>query len=110
MGSVISADFLANEVRLSRMQQRTTLFLCNLAMFIVKNALRLHYGEDYSVRCLQASRAFQLVLERIGLQARLFGGDVCFAEALLTRHLNFTSADFGTKITILVCDRVHGDR
>jgi len=70
MGSVISADFLANEVRLSRMQQRTTLFLCNLAMFIVKNALRLHYGEDYSVRCLQASRAFQLVLERIGLQAR----------------------------------------
>lgn len=94
---MISNDYLSRQIDSSRADGRTTLFLRNLAIFVVRSALRRHYGENYSIRCLQASLGFKRVLERIGLKSDLWTGDVCFAQAFASPPFEMCFSGFWDK-------------
>jgi hypothetical protein len=91
---MISNEYLANQVAKSRIERRTTDFLRNLAIFTVRNSLHRHYGDNYSIRCLQSSCAFEIVLSTFGLKSRLWKGAACFAEAFANPPHTFSFGGF----------------
>ncbi len=77
---MVKPSFLNAQRDRSLRQRRTTPFLRRLCLGVADKALRIHYGDNYSDKCLQATLAVFAVLQRVGLKAEVIIGEVCTVE------------------------------
>jgi hypothetical protein len=78
---MIKPGFIKKQVQKSREAGKCTRILAELTFLAADRALREHYGENYSIRCLQSSLAVKTILTGFGISSTLWGEHVCVAEA-----------------------------
>ena len=76
-------ESILQEVAMSKIRNRTTEPLRRFVLGIVDDSLRAHYGENYSIRCLQGTFAIASTLNALGLNCTQVRGAVCVLEAKL---------------------------
>ncbi|MBN9206680.1 hypothetical protein [Methylibium petroleiphilum] len=77
---MIKPGFIKAQVAKSAANRQTSPFLRRLVFSVVDEVAVAHYGALYPTKCLQTSAAIRAVLERFGIQSRLWVGAVCVAE------------------------------
>lgn len=75
----IDRKFLQEHGAKSKARGSTTAFLKHFTFTVVDRALRRHFGDNYSIRCLQGSVGAQLVLAEAGIVSRLWMGAASYA-------------------------------
>jgi hypothetical protein len=77
---MISNSFINEQIELSKREKYTSFFIRSFIFKIVDKALKIHYGNNYSTRCLQSSAAISNLLKRFDIKSTLFTGSVCTIE------------------------------
>lgn len=77
---MIKPAFLKAQVTKAKARRRTPTFLRRLVAQAVDATARAHYGEAYSMKCLQTAKALQTALDRFGIGGRLWMGAFCSVE------------------------------
>ncbi len=77
---MIKPAFLKAQVAKAKARRRTPPFLRRLVAQAVDATARAHYGEAYSMKCLQAAKALQTALDRFGIGGRMWMGAFCSVE------------------------------
>ena len=77
---MISDGHLKEEASRSILTGHTTPFLRELILSVVDHALRNHYADEYSIKCLQSSVAIQALLKHIGIKSDIWIGATCYAK------------------------------
>jgi len=76
--NVVAKDFLREEFSLSNEQNEITLNLKKAIFCIIHKALVKHYGDNYSVRCLQSTYGIMTIMDYFGVRSVLVEGAACF--------------------------------
>ena len=92
---LIKKTFIQNQVKKSKIEKKTSLFLRRLIFHVVDIALKKHYSENFSMKCLQSSVAIRILLEQNNIKSRELMGAVCvsqvFDDVHITENLNSVS-------------------
>jgi hypothetical protein len=91
---MITNELLKSEVAASKRQGKTTRFLRQFVLRVADASMRQVYGDNYSIRCLQASIAIQTILEDIGIRSHLLYGALCVSKATRGEHFDLGWAGF----------------
>lgn len=77
---MIKPGFIKAQVAKPAANGETSNFLRRLVFSVVDRVAKAHYGPLYSTKYFQVSAAIQAVLDRLGIESRLWIGAVCIAE------------------------------
>lgn len=77
---MIKSGFIKAQIAKSVANRQTSPFLRRLVFSVVDEVANAHYGVHYPTKCFQVSAAIQAVLDRFGIESRLWVGAVCVAE------------------------------
>ncbi|SFR37995.1 hypothetical protein SAMN04488073_0110 [Marinobacter gudaonensis] len=77
---MIKNSFIKKQIEKSKRERRTSDFLRRLIFFVVEKSLIEHYGDDYSMKCLQSSVVISKILNDLGIKSREFVGAVCVSQ------------------------------
>lgn len=77
---MIKSSFLKKQIEKAKEKRKTPKFLRRLIFLAVDRALKKHYSETYSMKCLQSSLALGMVLEKFDIRSRAIVGGVCVAQ------------------------------
>lgn len=77
---MIKKTFIQKQIEKSKREKKTSLFLRRLIFYVVDIALKKHYSETFSMKCLQSSVAIRILLEQNGIKSRELMGAVCVSQ------------------------------
>lgn len=77
---MIKKTFIQKQVKKSKQEKKTSLFLRRLIFHVVDIALKKHYSETFSMKCLQSSVAIRILLEQNDISSRELMGAVCVSQ------------------------------
>lgn len=77
---LIKKTFIQKQVKKSKIEKKTSLFLRRLIFHVVDIALKKHYSETFSMKCLQSSVAIRILLEQNNIKSREIMGAVCVSQ------------------------------
>ena len=79
---MIKRRFIKRQTEKSVAKKCTTSFLRGLVFHTVDTVSRSHYGEEYSMKCVQTAAASKMLLSKVDIGSRLIIGAVCFPKIL----------------------------
>ena len=77
---MIKSTFINKQIEKSKRQKSTSPFLKKLIFSVVDKALKLHYGDSYSMKCLQSSVAIRSILDMYEIKSREYVGALCVSQ------------------------------
>lgn len=77
---MIKKTFIQKQIKKSKREKKTSLFLRRLIFHVVDIALNKHYSETFSMKCLQSSVAIRILLEQNDIRSKELMGAVCVSQ------------------------------
>ena len=78
---MIKRTFIKKQIEISKRNKSTSPFLRRLILLVVDRSLKLHYGDSYSMKCLQSSVAIRSILDMYKIKSREYVGALCVSQA-----------------------------